>query len=326
MPKISVIVPIFNCERYIAKCAESLFSQSFEDVEFLFIDDCSTDCSVYVLKSLLEKQSKLRQSQVKLLRTPQNSGQAVVRKIGYSTASGEYILHCDSDDWFSPNAFEVLYNEAKVHEADIVIFDYYEVGTQSILKKGCFSIEKKDLLRNILETRVSCTVWNKLFKRSLFDNKIIEPVGNVGEDLLLVTQLVYFSNKIVYVEVPFYNYNILSSTSITAAKGQELSILKCQQVYDNISQLDLFWKEHNVLTFRDSIIHLKNKKRELIEPYTSDITIYKKWLNFGSGINYKILSCARISIKEKIKFLLILFRLWPLFCSIKNEKENIARW
>lgn len=322
MPKISVIVPVYNCINYIGKCAESLFQQVLDDVEFIFIDDCSTDGSAIVLNEIVKKQTLSKQARTKLIKTPKNLGQAEVRKIGLREATGDYLIHCDSDDWFSPNAFDKLYEVAIEQNADIVIFDYCEVGKDIVIKQGCITPDKKEVIRDVLETRVSCTVWNKCFKRSLLANSIIEPVANVAEDLLLVVQLLFYAENIIYINEPLYNYNISSMTSITSAKGRDISISKFNQIYKNIQKLDSFWEINGVREYSNSMIHLKNKKREIIAPYTASKTVYKMWLLASEGINYRVLLSNRISFNDKVKFLLTFFHLWPLLCAIKKRKRT----
>ena len=98
MPKVSVIIPVYGVEKYIEKCARSLFEQTLDDIEYLFVDDCTPDKSVDILKHILEEYPH-RKSQVVIHRMEQNSGQAVVREWGVKNAKGDFIIHCDSDDW-----------------------------------------------------------------------------------------------------------------------------------------------------------------------------------------------------------------------------------
>ena len=123
MPKVSIIVPVYGVEKYIERCARSLFEQTLDDIEYLFIDDCTPDKSVEILKRVLEEYPH-RKSQVVIHRMEQNSGQAKVREWGMRNATGEYLIHCDSDDWVDMDMYRIMYEEAKRTDADIVMCGY----------------------------------------------------------------------------------------------------------------------------------------------------------------------------------------------------------
>ena len=97
MPKVSVIIPVYNVEKYIERCANSLFSQTLDDIEYLFVNDCSQDKSIEVLNKVLEKYSN-RKKHVIIKNMEHNYGQATVRRWGMLHATGDFVIHCDSDD------------------------------------------------------------------------------------------------------------------------------------------------------------------------------------------------------------------------------------
>ena len=114
MPKVSVIIPIYGVEKYIRRCAESLFSQTLDDIEFIFIDDCSPDKSMEILYSVMDVfRSKITEKHwsIRIERMPQNCGQAYVRRYGMSLCSGDFVIHCDSDDWVDINMYKKLYEK-----------------------------------------------------------------------------------------------------------------------------------------------------------------------------------------------------------------------
>lgn len=321
MPAISVIVPMYNCASYIERCAKSLLSQTLQDVEYLFVDDCSVDNSINILNNVVNKFYSHRKKHIRMLSTSQNSGQAIVRKLGIDSATGDYIIHCDSDDWFETNALSIMYEAAIENHADIVICDHNEVGKITRRVKNCYDINKSVLIRDLLESKISCAVWNKLVARRLFSNGFNYPIANNGEDLILVTQCIYKANTICYIDEPLYNYNIQSTTSITTAKGLNISIYKFNQLYQNISVLDSFWKSVQCSDYEKSMLSLKNKKREIIAPFTDKNEVYQLWLCKDLHINNKVLFSDRISFLDKIKFILVYIRLWPLWKRISKRNE-----
>ena len=124
MPKVSIIVPVYGVEKYIERCARSLFEQTLDDIEYLFIDDCTPDKSIEILKNVL-KDYPQRKDQVIIHRMEKNSGQAAVRKWGMIKATGDYTIHCDSDDWVDVTMYEKMYNKAIEEKSDLVICDFY---------------------------------------------------------------------------------------------------------------------------------------------------------------------------------------------------------
>ena len=123
MPKVSVIIPVYGVEKYIGRCARSLFEQTLDNIEYIFVDDCTPDKSMEVLQAEIEKYRLRFAEEKKVVRTtrmPSNSSQAAVRRHGSQLATGDYIIHCDSDDWVDTDLYEKMYNEAINSGADVV--------------------------------------------------------------------------------------------------------------------------------------------------------------------------------------------------------------
>src|SRR5574344_2358361 len=115
MPKVSIIIPIYNVEKYIEKCARSLFEQTEEDLEFIFVNDCTRDCSMQILNEVI-KDYPSRKNQIKIITNEINQGLPFTHQRGQKEATGEYIIHCDSDDWVDINMYRMLYEKAKAEE------------------------------------------------------------------------------------------------------------------------------------------------------------------------------------------------------------------
>ena len=123
-PLISVVIPVYNAEKFIEKCVRSLFEQTFDQVEYIFVDDCSTDNSIAILQSLIDK-CQNRADNVIIINNKVNQGVAVARNIGLSNAKGKYIIFCDSDDWIDPQMLQKMYSIALGTDADVVMCDFY---------------------------------------------------------------------------------------------------------------------------------------------------------------------------------------------------------
>ena len=166
MPKVSVIVPVYGVEKYIERCARSLFEQTLDDIEYLFIDDCTTDRSIEILQQVLEEYPQ-RKPQVTIHRMEQNSGQAAVRKWGMQNATGEYVIHCDSDDWVDTDMYRAMYEKAKEEDADVVLCGFVRSDGERILSKqdnAFFECKgnKKQLIQSLLIGKDLSSLWNKL--------------------------------------------------------------------------------------------------------------------------------------------------------------------
>ena len=178
MPKVSVIIPVYGVEQYIERCARSLFEQTLDDIEYLFIDDCTPDKSIEILKQVLEEYPQ-RKNQVVIHRMEHNSGQAKVREWGMRNATGEYVIHCDSDDWVDVHMYEDMYKKAKENNADVVLCDYYESdGVSKKLMNDFLPNKVEDTMSSTLLKKTRSVLWNKLVRRSIYKNNIMYPVAN----------------------------------------------------------------------------------------------------------------------------------------------------
>lgn len=110
-PKVSVIIPVYNVEPHIERCARSLFEQTLEEIEYIFVNDCTPDASMRILQNVLENYAQ-RKNQIIIINQPYNMGAAKAREIGIKAASGEYIIHCDSDDWVDKEMYRTMYEKA----------------------------------------------------------------------------------------------------------------------------------------------------------------------------------------------------------------------
>ena len=195
MVKVSVIIPVYGVEKYIERCAKSLFEQTLHDIEYLFIDDCSPDNSIKILESLLDSYPS-RKANTRILKMSTNSGQAAVRMRGMKEATGEYLIHCDSDDWVDHQMYEKMYNYAKSNDYDMVWCDYYRTdGINNHIITQENATDKESLLKAFLSVKIIGSLCNRLYKRKLQDlPDFIYPQDNMTEALVVTTQLVLNAN------------------------------------------------------------------------------------------------------------------------------------
>ena len=207
MIKVSVIIPIYNVEHFITRCATSLLEQTMKDVEFIFVDDVTPDKSIHLLQEVLGHYPE-RKEQVKLIRHVTNQGLPAARNSGLAVASGEYIFHCDSDDFVDSEMLEQLYRTAKEYDVDIVWCDWWLSfeKNERYMKQPMYATPM-DALKGMLSGTMKFNVWNKLVRRRLYEeHQILFPSGyGMGEDMTMI-RLFARARKVAYLPKAFYHY------------------------------------------------------------------------------------------------------------------------
>lgn len=199
-PKISVIVPVYNVENYVSKCLDSLFKQTYENLEIIIVDDCSTDKSKQVVSKLIEGKDN-----VKFLSNKKNSGLSFTRNRALEVASGDYIGYIDSDDYVPYDYYEQLVTTALEKEASVVVCDIKSVFTSSgqVLRTSCGTLENKRI--DFINNGLAASACNKLFKKEEISKyKFAE--GKVNEDLAVILPIIIKADKVAYNDKTFYNY------------------------------------------------------------------------------------------------------------------------
>lgn len=215
-PLVSVIVPVYGVEQYIGRCAASLFSQTYPNIEFIFVDDGSPDRSVEVLEAEIGRRNESLKERVCIIRK-QNTGLPKARQSGMQAAKGEYILHVDSDDYLEENAVELLVGKALDSGADIVVFDFWKEYDhyRKLDSEKDSSIANPELFRKRLYTYASYGyVWNKFYRREICED-LYYPDYSMHEDIVFNTQALFRAKKLVHLKQPLYHYNRTNASSAT---------------------------------------------------------------------------------------------------------------
>lgn len=219
--KISVIVPIYNVSCFIQRCAESLMKQTLDEVEYIFVNDATPDNSMKLLQNVLKCYPN-RALQIKILEHEQNKGLPAARNTGLAVATGEYIFHCDSDDYVEYDMLELLYDAAKEKEADFVWCDWFLSydNNERYMKQPSFE-NSMDVLKAMLGGVMKYNVWNKLVKRNLFvENDILFPSGHsMGEDMTMI-RIAACAKKVAYVNDALYHYVRSNSEAMTQSYSE----------------------------------------------------------------------------------------------------------
>lgn len=218
--KISVVIPVYKVEKYIGRCVRSLMEQTFRDIEFLFVDDASPDRSMDIVREIVSSYNR----DVRFLKHAANKGLPSARNTGLGAATGDFIYHCDSDDWLEPAMLEKLSGAAVANDADFVYCDFYLsfAGSERYMPTPDYGSSIEALEKGFLAGQMKYNVWNKLVKRSLYlDNGICSPEEHCkgGEDLMMV-KVLRMSKKCVRVPEALYHYNRANENAITKTRSK----------------------------------------------------------------------------------------------------------
>lgn len=316
MPKVSVIIPVFGVDKYIERCARSLFEQTLDDMEFIFVDDCTPDRSIEILKSVIEDY-RLRfaekKYEVRIERMPTNSGLAAVRRHGIQLATGDYIIHCDSDDWVNVTMYEKMYNKAIEDDADMVVCDYYRSdGVTHREDTGFISKQKEQFIKEMLYMRTSWAVWNKLVKRELYHPNFVYPTGAMAEDMLISTQLALFSNRISFLRKNLYFYNN-NPKSIVNNASYEAGMRKFKQATDNAALLaSIILNTPEYCKYREPMYYAMSFQKNLLLPYFNIAEANRIFYQTFKGVETKVLVNSDVAFRDRVRCLLILTHLYRL--------------
>lgn len=201
---ISIIIPVYNVEKYLSKCIESCLSQTYQNIEIIAVNDGSTDSSAKILEYYRNKDTRIKIIQ------KANEGVAKTRIVGINHSKGDFLYFLDSDDTIPSNSLKLLRDEIDKTNADIVIGDYAECYENGEYKNFKFPynenyIAPENFIDLLLSDKIPGSIWGKLYRKRLaFD--AIPTTYKLGEDATLLIQFILKANKISYIEKSVYNY------------------------------------------------------------------------------------------------------------------------
>lgn len=312
MPKVSVVIPVYGVERYIERCCRSLFEQTLDDIEYVFVDDGTPDRSIEILEKTLDEYHD-RKRQVKILHNPQNLGLSQTRKRGIESTTGEYVISCDSDDWVDVTAYEKLYNYAKKNNLDIVTCEFFKIDDEG-RKRHIIEPKQDDVIKQLVTGQRQGSLWNRLVRGDIVRNsEIIYPTQGVGEDFVLVTQYYYYANVWGEISEPLYYY-YQNSESVSSFGNSEKLLGQAHKMADNFDVLlDFFNKKELVRKYSKEIVARKFFDKRWILPAIRTAKDCAFWMNLHPEINGLLYTCPYLSFQDKITSLLIEMKLYPLF-------------
>ena len=232
MPKVSVIVPIYNVEKYLEKCINSLLEQTLEDIQIILVNDGSKDSSGEIAKKYQADNPNKT-----IYVEKENGGLSDARNYGLKYATGDYVAFLDSDDYIEKNAYKEMYEKAINENADYVECDFiWEFPDKLKIDKQYPYNNKKEML-----SFVRVVAWNKLIKRKMItENNLEFPKGLRYEDVEFTYKLIPFINKFVYVDKPFIHY-VQRNGSIANVQNERTA-----EIFTILDDVVKFYKEKNI--------------------------------------------------------------------------------
>lgn len=223
--QVAIGVPVYGVEQYIEKCATSLFSQTYSQIDFYFVDDCSKDRSISILEDLIRKYPH-RRDHVHILHHKYNRGLAASRNTVLENANADFIIWVDSDDWLEVDAVEQAVQKQIEENSDIVNLGFMEHTKKYNKTIMPLSFESNiDFMLSVMTLRTPHYIWSRLIRMSLYnDNNIrcIEGV-NMAEDWQVLPILAYYAKKISSLQSVLCHYNCMNPGSYTKTRSEELN-------------------------------------------------------------------------------------------------------
>lgn len=298
--KVSIIIPVYNTERYLEKCIQSALNQTYTNIEIICVDDGSTDRSGEILDRFAREDERM------LVVHQKNVGESGARNVGLKNATGDYIGFMDCDDWIEPKMYEELVHALEESNADMAIASWYsedELGSVEIRNRKPVrekQFDRKQLMRYIYERdsyRSFAYMWDKLYKKELLkdDNGTLirfDETLRLGGDVLFLAQMAMNTEKAVYVDKAFYHYFQRSDSGCHSRDlGKRQEWLKAY-----IMIIEMFEKKgisQEILGYvkRFLAYHSSNVAKLAFEQKNKEALIHSQTLMRQYMHEYKMLNC-----------------------------------
>ncbi|MGB5920002.1 glycosyltransferase [Arcobacter sp.] len=220
MPKISVIVPIYNVEIYLEKCLDSVINQTMKDIEIILVNDGSTDNSFKIIHEYTKKDSRI------IVINQENKGLGEARNSGIKEANSKYLSFIDSDDFIEDTMLEELYNIAEKENSDIVKCRYSRINEDSTptnqFSKKVTSNFNKTYFKDILSLKYPSVAWNALYKKELFSKNNLKFPDMYYEDIAFIFKLFFFSKSVTFSNSVLYNWRIREGSITRSINNKQI--------------------------------------------------------------------------------------------------------
>lgn len=319
---VSIIIPVYNVEKYIRNCVESCINQTYSNIEVIVINDGSNDSSPIILDELAKKNKKIK------VIHKNNSGVSSTRNLGIIESNGEYIVFVDGDDYLSSDAIEYMVGLIEEESSEFAILKncFTKIG-QPQFENIITKISNEDAVALLLGLSMELGCWNKIYSKKMLEREKIKFDENLfyGEGLDFILKVAQCANHIVLGTKSVYYYrknNLKSATSKFNYKkfeNGEKSLLKVKQnLIINTSKINDVWMYHYAMFAQNVLVSCINNKKKL-ENFKE---IYIEWKNKFNLYFKKLIISKNLSIKEKFKLIIVYISPY-LFSYIRNKNIKI---
>ena len=321
---VSYIIPIYNVSGYIEKSVGSLLEQSYSNIEYIFINDCSSDDSEIKLRRIIEEFPE-RRNKIKVITNEQNLGSATTRNIGLDMSRGKYVMFADSDDWISCDYVESMVHKIESEDDDIVYCDYFESydNNEKLINQN-YGIDNIECIRSMLEGGLHGSTCNKIYRRSflLKSKQRFVRGADLFEDVSWNIRLFACTTKISYIPKAFYHYVQYNSNSII--KSMASSEKKRSRAMQRIENVRVACDYLIALGFEEKLSKEMKEwklmaKNDLIDE--EDDSSLRSWIKTFPEADTAIIKCNKITWNYKFLLLLLHYKLLWVY----NLQRSIMR-
>ncbi len=319
---VSVIVLVYNAEKYLRRCLDSIISQTFQDIELVLVDDGSTDGSSAIINEYAQSDPR-----IVVVSHSKNKGLFAARKSGMDAASGEYTIYVDADDRIEKNQVEELYQHAIREEADMVICDFFkDFGDRlEYVSQSVSNLSSNNILRQIIHMQMYPSLWNKLIKRKCYyDPPVCFSPAHIhyGEDTLLVCRILQHGCRVAYLPKAFYHYNMVNYSSVSRiinekkllSRGDFIKVLEKEFHLKGTNDLNLYKKYYLMTALENGHYSMLNAFPEIHD------SLIKEGKPFRMGL--PVSSCLSLALRGNPRTAHVLYR---AITGIIRLKKKILR-
>ncbi len=277
MPKVSVIVPVYNVEKYITRCLTSLVNQTIDDLEIILVNDGSKDNSEQIIRQFKKDYKNI------IYVKKENGGLSSARNFGLIYATGEYVAFLDSDDYVDRTLYQKMYEKAKATNSDYVECDFiWKYPDHEKIDVGFRYKDKKEMFE-----KARVVAWNKLIKREIIINKKIEfPVGLYYEDIEFFYKLLPYINSFAFVEEPLIYYVQRDNSIVNKQDSRTKQIFKVlDNVIDYYKKIGLYSEYEKQIEYTYARLLLCSSLKRMIQipdKITRSLLLTETWQNLNS--------------------------------------------
>lgn len=299
-PLVSIIIPVFNVEKYLCRCIDSILSQESTDVEILLIDDGSTDKSNEICDRYSQKSNLIKVFHKK------NGGVSSARNIGIKEAKGDYAWFVDSDDYIEKNSLATIITSIKAIKADVYEFAFNRNNIKHSIVNGSLLINNNN---KIVQFYLDCPkfhLWNKIIRMDLVKStKFVDDIS-IGEDFLFLSIIFNNSNSYVYMNSSIYNYFDNRSESAMTSLTKETKNKNFNSIFKYLVIHKSLFKPYNYAALPCVFLNKKRMYPSIKDPISLTL------INFIQKLKFSDILMANCGIKQKIYLLIFKIFSFPL--------------